>query len=103
MSKTREEFHSRLSTITGAKYIYYQPPSNTRMSFPCIEYHDAPMDVIFANDMPYVGTRHYQLTVIDPLPDSAWIQQIQFAFQMCVHNRHYTSDGLNHDVFDIYY
>lgn len=103
MSKTREHFHSFLSTLTGAEHIYYQPPSNMRMKFPCIEYHDAAMDTTFANDMPYVNTRHYQLTVIDSMPDNPWIQLIATSIPMCVHNRHYTSDGLNHDVFDIYY
>ena len=104
MSNRRAALHNSLSRITGStKNVYYQPPANVHMKYPCIEYHDAPWDTKFANDMPYAITRHYQLTVIDSKPDNPWIMTIAQTFPMCQHNRHYTADGLNHDVFDIYY
>lgn len=104
MSNNRKDFHRTLSEITGdATRVYYQPPANVHMKYPCVEYHDSPWDTIFANDMPYLITRHYQLTVIDSKPENPWIKAIAYAFPMCQHNRHYTADGLNHDVFDIYY
>ena len=67
-SHNRESFHSLLFTTTRAEHIYYQPPKNVRMQYPCIEYHDQPWDSKFANNAPYTITRHYQVTVIDP-PD----------------------------------
>lgn len=104
MSRPRKDFHSLLCGITGStKNVYYQPPSNIHMTFPCIEYHDSPWDTKFANDKAYTITRHYQVTVIDSKPENPWIEAISTSFQMCTFERHYTSDGLNHDVFDIYY
>ena len=100
---SRENFHFLLSTITGCEHIYYQPPSNVRMIFPCIEYHDAPWDARHADDKAYTITRHYQVTVIDKLPDNPWIMQLATELPMCTQERHYTSDGLNHDVLDVYY
>lgn len=103
MSNKRITFHSSLTAITGdTTNVYYQPPSNIRMKYPCIEYHDAQWDTTFANDMPYTITMHFQLTVIDPRPESPWIMEIARTFPMCKQTRHYTADGLNHDVFDIY-
>ncbi len=101
-SHNRESFHSLLFTTTRAEHIYYQPPKNVRMQYPCIEYHDQPWDSKFANNAPYTITRHYQVTVIDPMPDSEWLMKLAM-LPMCTFSRHYTSDGLNHDVFDIYY
>lgn len=104
MSNRRVALHNSLSRITGSTTnVYYQPPANIHMKYPCIEYRDAPWDTKFANDMPYAITRHYQLTVIDSKPDNPWIMTIAQTFPMCQYNRHYTADGLNHDVFDIYY
>lgn len=103
MPSNRNKLHDSLVEITGDRTrVYYQPPSNVHMQYPCIEYHDAPWDTKFANDKPYVITMHYQLTVIDPRPENPWIFQIATSLPMCKQNRHYTADGLNHDVFDIY-
>ena len=104
MSRPRKQLHDILCGITGSTTnVYYQPPTNIRMKYPCIEYHDSPWDTKFANDKPYAITRHYQVTVIDSRPENPWIQQISTSLPMCTFERHYTSDGLNHDVFDIYY
>lgn len=104
MSRPRKNLHEILTDITGStKNVYYQPPSNVHMTYPCIEYHDSPWDTKFAGDKAYTITRHYQLTVIDPRPENSWIFQIAASLPMCSHERHYVADGLNHDVFDIYY
>ena len=104
MSRPRKHFHSLLCEITGStNNVYYQPPANVHMKYPCIEYHDSPWDTKFAGDKPYAITKHYQVTVIDARPENPWIDTISTSFQMCTHERHYTADGLNHDVFDIYY
>jgi hypothetical protein len=100
---SREDFHSLLAATTGAEHIYYQPPANVRMIYPCIEYHDQPWVSKFANNKAYIICRHYQVTVIDPMPNNPWIMTLASEIPMCTHSRHYTSDGLNHDVLDIYY
>ena len=103
MPRPRKKLHDILCGITGdTKIVYYQPPMNVKMTFPCIEYHDAPWDTKFAGDSPYAITRHYQVTVIDPRPENPWIFELA-TLPMCTQERHYVSDGLNHDVFDLYY
>ena len=44
----------------------------------------------------------YTVTVIDDDPDSD-IQRIIDQFPLCEFDRFYTSDDLNHWVFDLYY
>lgn len=99
----RDQLQDILQSIVGNNHkVYYQPPENLRLIFPCIEYHLSSIDSMQADDKNYKNTRRYQLTVIDPKPESPWIEKL-LDLPMCSFSRHYTSDGLNHDVFYIYY
>lgn len=82
--------------------VYYQPPENLRMQFPCIEYHLSTIDSQQADDINYHSERRYQLTIIDASPESPWIEML-LDLPKCSFGRHFTSDGLNHDIFYIYY
>lgn len=82
--------------------VYFQPPSNLRMIFPCIEYHLSMIDTTFADDSAYHSERRYQVTTISPNPENPWIEEL-LKLPKCTFSRHFTSDGLNHDVFYIYF
>jgi hypothetical protein len=72
------------------------------MNFPCIVYQRYNAVSIFAGDKPYIRTKRYQVTVIDADPDSP-IPDVVAALPMCVHNRFFVVNNLNHDVFNLYY
>lgn len=82
--------------------VYFQPPTGTQMSFPCITYKRAQADARFANDAPYLLTRKYNITVIDRNPDSSLVEKVM-RLPMCRHVSFFVVDNLNHDVFDIYF
>lgn len=44
----------------------------------------------------------YEIIVVDEDPDSEIVPEIE-KLELCTFDRHYESDGLNHDVFTIYH
>lgn len=99
---TRKQLQTILETILGSKNVYFQPPSKTRMSYPCIIYHRNYEDVRYADDIPYARKKRYTVTVVDRDPDSLIPDKIA-DLPMCKFERFYTSDNLNHDVYNLYF
>lgn len=102
MAKNRLELHDILEGIVGSDHVYYQPPASVRMEYPCIRYERNSIDNWHADNKPYMTENSYALTVIDRDPDSRIVAEVS-KLPLCRHNRHYTKDNLNHDVFIIYY
>lgn len=105
---TRLELHNKLCMIMGGvksgyeKQVYFQPPPTLKMVYPCIVYRKSTGDTQFADNYPYIHKLRYEITVIDRNPDSVIPEKIA-ELPMCIHDRDYTADNLNHDVFTIYF
>lgn len=97
---SREDLHNLLLTIT--KNVYYQAPTNMQMSYPAILYTRKRLNTLIANNSTYQLFKSYDVTVIDSDPDSEIVDKVAL-LPRCSHDRHYVSDGLNHDVFVINY
>ena len=82
--------------------VYYQPPTSTKMQYPAIRYSRNDISIRHADDDSYNQTRGYEIIVIDRDPDSPIVDAIS-KLQGIKHGRHYAADGLNHDVFTIYW
>ena len=98
----RLELQELLKVILGSDHVYFQPPANVQMQYPSIVYSRDNSDTEFAGNKPYRYTQRYQVTVIDRDPDSGIPNKVA-ALPMCTHNRFYTADNLNHDVFNLYF
>lgn len=85
-----------------APNVYFQPPANVQMQYPCIVYKRDYAQTRFADNSPYSHTKRYMVTVIDRDPDSAIPDQVA-ALPLCIFNRFYTADNLNHDVFNLFF
>ena len=72
------------------------------MQYPCILYKRDSADSKFADNEPYRHTKRYQVTVIDQDPDSDIPDKIA-GLPLCVFDRFYTADNLNHDVFNLFF
>lgn len=99
---TRVELQSLLEGVLGSRNVYFQPPSDIHMKYPAIVYARSRIANDHANDDVYRQSLSYELTVIDANPDSEIVTKVS-KLPMCRHDRHFTSDNLNHDVFTIYY
>lgn len=82
--------------------VYFQPPENLQMVYPCIVYQRDDLRTKFANNVPYGAVQRYQVTVIDRSPDSPIISKVA-ALPRCVFNRFFVAEGLNHDVYTLYF
>lgn len=98
----RLQLQALLEMVLGSPNVYFQPPPNVQMQYPCIVYKRDIADTKFAGNKPYRFTQRYQVTVIDRNPDSDITGLVAF-LPMCIYLRFFTVNGLNHDVFNIYF
>jgi hypothetical protein len=96
----RLKLHQLLETFT--ENVYFQPPTNVKLKYPCIIYKRDFADTKFADDQPYDVRLRYMITVIDPDPDSEIPSKVA-AMPMSLFNRFYTAENLNHDVYNVYF
>lgn len=99
---TRLELQTMLEELLGSSNVYYQPPQSITLAYPCIVYHRQREDVKHANNLPYNHTKRYKVTVIDRNPDSLIPDKIG-KLPLSVHDAHFATDQLNHDVYTIYF
>ena len=99
---SRLELNTKLTQILGSDNVYFQPPENLRMQYPCIRYERDRIDTKFADNNPFSLTKRYQVVVIDPNPDSEIPDKVS-RLQLCQFDRHYVADNLYHDVFILYF
>jgi hypothetical protein len=96
----RLQLHQLLETL--CPNVYFQPPTNVKLEYPCIVYKRDFADTKFADNVPYDFVNRYAITVIDNDPDSPIPSKVA-KIPRTLFNRFYTVDNLNHDVFNVYF
>lgn len=96
----RSQLHQLLETLTP--HVYFQPPENVGILYPCIIYSRDYADTKFADGIPYNHTKRYMVIVVDRNPESDIPDKVA-QLPMTRFNRFYITDGLNHDVFNVYF
>lgn len=99
----RLEFDAILKSIMVGGHVYFQPPSNNQMAYPCIRYEREQGDSKFAGNKMYLYKQRYQLILILQDPDGGGFIEKLLALPLTTHERHYAVDNLNHDVFTTYF
>jgi hypothetical protein len=102
MAQPRTDLQAILEALIGNSNVYFQPPETLQMQFPCIVYQRYIAKSQFADGVPYIYTKRYQVTVIDQDPDSQIPDKVA-TLPMCIHNRSFAVSNLNHDVFNLYF
>jgi len=98
----RSNLQILLVELLGTDNVYFQPPSNIQLKYPCIIYQREYVHMQYADNSPYKNKKRYQVTVVDQNPDSEIPDKIA-ALPLCFFNRFFVSDGLNHDIYHLYY
>jgi hypothetical protein len=99
---TRIELQSLLESLLGSRNVYYQPDVNIKLKYPCIVYDHDHSDTQFADNAPYSVNHRYLITVIDVNPENPVLDKL-IHLPQCLYDRHFSSDGLNHNTFNLYY
>lgn len=99
--RSRLDLHAKL--VTFLPNVYFQPPANITMKYPCIVYNKTGQDKKFSNNGIYVVLQEYQLMVIESNPDSTVANDIEAGLEYCGIRQYYTADNLNHTTLNLYY
>ena len=99
---TRLDLHAKLISILGSKNVYFQPPESVKMQYPAIRYSLSDLENDYANNFVYNQYDRYSVTYIDKNPDNTIVKNIS-RLPLCQFIRHYTSDNLNHYLFELYF
>lgn len=96
----RLQLHNLLLEIT--EHVYFQPPSNIAMQYPCILYTRDASHSEHADNRPYLHAKRYQVTVVDRDPDSP-LPDLVGALPLCAFDRTFVADELNHWVYNLFF
>lgn len=99
----RLNLHEELCALLGSRNVYFQPPESTKLVYPCIIYRLNSIRSMYANNKHYIGHDQYIVTVIDRDPDSDIEYRFLSYFPMAHFDRSYSTGGLNHSIFTLYY
>lgn len=98
----RLQLHSLLVEVLGSGNVYFQPPANIQMQYPCIVYGRDMAQTRFADNNPYSYKKRYQVTVVARDPDSDIPDKVA-AMPLTTFSRAFVVDNLHHDVFMLYH
>jgi hypothetical protein len=98
----RLELQTLLVGVLGSTNVYFQPPANVQMKYPCIVYAQDNAKTEFAGNNPYRYAKRYQVTVISRDPDSPIPDKVA-KLPTANFNRAFTADDLHHYVFNLYF
>lgn len=83
--------------------VYFQPPSDIKMNYPCIVYSKNGSRTFYGNDKRYFKKQQYQIMLIERNPDSPLADEIEKHFDNCSIGQYYTVDNLNHTTLTLFY
>lgn len=102
MGRSRTELQKLLESLLESRSVYFQPPTNVQIEYPAIVYSRDYSRVAYADNEPYRKMKRYQVMVIDRNPDTQIPDKIE-KLRLCLFNRFYVADELNHYVFNLYF
>ncbi len=100
--RSRIDLDNILRECLGSDKVYYNPPENLKLEYPCIVYDRDNSYTAKADDSLYYMMKRYRVNVIDYDPDSE-LPDIIEKLQYSDIDRTYKFDGLCHWVFTLYF
>lgn len=100
MGKPRAELSEILHGI--CENVYFQPPANKKLTYPCIIYKLENVDVTFADNGAYRVMDEYSLTYITRDPDDTKIREFVL-LRYCQMTNTSASDNLRHYYYRLYF
>jgi|LakMenEpi03Aug12_release.lakeMendotaPanAssembly.Ray.scaffolds.fasta_scaffold909286_1 hypothetical protein len=98
----RLEFHDALVDILGIEdNVYFQPPENFAVGFPCIVYSYTKPTINRADNQVYRMTETFMVTVIDKEPEGEIWKAIIHRFPQTIFDRTFPSGGSYHTILTI--
>lgn len=105
----KEALHDILCEVLGSPFpdgedhCYFEPPADIQMKYPCIVYNHTNDQDDFADNIHYICSKRYTVTIVDEDPDSKIPNRLKNSLSYCTSDRNFASDGLSHFVFTLFY
>lgn len=99
----RLDLHNALIEIMqDKKKVFFNPPTNTSMTYPCIVYMLNNRNSVYANNKRYMNKKSYTVTIIskDPFVGEQLCDKVE-CLTYADFDRPYIADGLYHYVYTI--
>ena len=100
MARPRAELSEILKALCAN--VYFQPPTGTKLKYPCIIYDLETFDVRHADNAKYTLHDKYQVTYITRDPDDFVKYQIE-QLNMCSAGHFFISENLYHYPYTLYF
>lgn len=98
------DLHAALQETMGEKVkVYFQPPENFKLSYPCVVFDRTTALTMYADNEPYQVTKRYTVTLISKTADNEELLDKLLLFPMATYDRQFINDNLVHDVFSVYF
>ena len=98
----RQDLNDKLNLLFASYKVYFQPPENKKLTYPCVIYKLAGVDIDYGDDRPYFRTRYYTVTVISRDPDFD-LDIMLDNFENVSFDRSFVNDNLYHYVYRLYF
>jgi hypothetical protein len=98
----RTELQKLLKDTLGTDNVYFRPPTNLTLSYPCIVYTRERIAIKHADSMVYMSRKLYTITFISKNPDDPILDALA-SIPGILHDRSFMTAGLNHDVFKLHF
>lgn len=82
--------------------VYFQPPPNLSLEFPCVVYEKVRTEVRRADDRPFTFYDRYTVTHISKTNDETVPIKMLGAFRHAFQDREFKTEGLYHQVYTVY-
>lgn len=102
IESSRLNLQSDFETFLGSRNVYFQPPENLKINYPCIIYELSRYNSIKADNIGYRNIPGYTVLYISKDPDDENVHKLM-SFSKISFDRHYESNGLHHWVYTLYY
>ena len=100
MARSRLDLQALFEGIV--ENVYFQPPLNAQMEYPCILYERDGTSADHADNELYRHAKRYQVTVVDRNPDTQLAEEVE-SLRYANFERSFQKDDLNHYVFSVYF
>lgn len=102
LANLRLDLHNKLVAALGSNNVYYQPPADISMSYPCVVYHFDDDVMLHANNSPYWKYYTFTATLITKNPVPTEFMAAMDDMDYASFDRHYTTDNLHHFSYKIH-
>lgn len=100
--KTSNDLQIALESILGSQVaVYFQPPENFKLSYPCVIYSRIPPSVTHADNSLYSLAEKFSIMIVDRDPHSNIWKDILLNLPKVRFDRSFPQNGANHTAMTI--